>query len=154
MWHVDKNPERDLAKVTFSEDVASFAKASGGVLVIGVTDQRKIVGIGNGHELENKLKFAADVLSKQLDYPREITRLRQIVVPGKDSTDKICLVAVIAQACEPVGVHDGAGHYTYPVRHETGLTRVSRDDILNPKIHMKSDNYDFLRELYQFVNEK
>jgi hypothetical protein len=51
-------------------------------------------------------------------------------------------------------VHDGAGHYTFPVRRETGLTRVSREEILNPKIHIKSDNYDFLRELYQFVHEK
>ena len=99
-------------------------------MIIGVTDKREIVGIGNGHELENKLKFAADVLSKQLDYPREITRLRQIVVPGKDGTDKVCLVVVIAQACEPAGVHDGAGHYTYPVRRETGLTRVARNEIL------------------------
>jgi hypothetical protein len=27
-------------------------------------------------------------------------------------------------------VHDGAGHYTFPVRRETGLTRVSREEIL------------------------
>lgn len=51
-------------------------------------------------------------------------------------------------------MHGGAGHYTFPVRRETGLTRVSREEILNPKIHIKSDNYDFLRELYQFVHEK
>jgi hypothetical protein len=154
MWHVDKNHERDQAKVTFAEDVASFANARGGVLVIGVTDKREIVGIGTGRKLEDKLKFAADVLSKHLDYPREIARLRQVVLAGKDGTGKICLVVVIAQACEPVGVHDGEGHYTYPIRRETGLTRVPRDEILTPKIHMKSDNYDFLRELYQFIYEK
>ena len=154
MWHVSKNPERDRARVTLCEDVASFANASGGGLVVGVTDKREIIGIADGHELESKLKFAADVLSKQLDYPRELFRLRQVVAKGKDGPDKVCLIVVVAQACEPVGVHDGAGHYTYPVRRETGMARVSRDEILNPKIHMKSDNYEFLRELYQFVYEK
>ncbi len=154
MWHVDKEPERTSAKVTFCEDVASFANARGGVLIIGVTDKREIVGIGSGRELENKLKFAAEVLAKHLEYPREICRLRQIVVPGKDGADKVCLVVVVAAACEPVGVNDGAGRYTYPVRRETGLTRVARDEILNPKIHIKSDKYDFQREIYQFVHEK
>jgi predicted HTH transcriptional regulator len=59
------------SKAAFSEDVSSFANARGGVLVKGVTDNREIVGIGSGHELENKLKFAGDVLSEQLDYPRD-----------------------------------------------------------------------------------
>ena len=154
MWHVNKNPERDQAKVTFSEEVASFANARGGVLVVGVTDKREIVGIGSAHELENRLKFASDVLSKQLDYPHEIAQLRQIVVPGKDGKDKVCLVVVIAQACEPVGVHDGAGHYTYPVRRETGLTRVPRNEILRSKGHVKTDNRDFLNELYKFVHHR
>jgi hypothetical protein len=154
MWHVTKEPERTSAKVTFCEDVASFANARGGVLIIGVTDKREIVGIGSGRELENKLKFAAEVLAKHLEYPREICRLRQIIVPGKDGADKVCLVVVVAAACEPVGVNDGAGRYTYPVRRETGLTRVGRDEILGPRIHVKSDNYDFLRELYQFVHGK
>jgi predicted HTH transcriptional regulator len=154
MWHLEKNPERDQAKVTFCEDVASFANARGGVLVVGVTDKREIVGIGSGHELENRLKFASDVLAAHLDYPRNITRLRQVAVKGKDGTDKVCLVVVVAQACEPVGVRDGAGRYTFPVRRETGLTRVSREEIFNPKMHIKSDSYEFLRELYQFVHEK
>jgi hypothetical protein len=123
-------------------------------LIVGVTDNREIVGIGTGRDLENKLKFAAEVLAKHLEYPREICRLRQIVVTAKNGSDKVCLVVVTAQACEPVGVNDGAGRYAYPVRRETGVTRVARDEILNPKIHIKSDNYDFLGELYQFVHEK
>ena len=154
VWHVKKEPERNLAKVTFCEDVASFANARGGVLIVGVTDDREVVGIGSGHELEAKLKFASDVLAKHLEYPREIYRLRQIGVPSKDKTDKICLVVVIAQACEVVDVNDGEGHYTFPVRRETGLTRVSREEISKPKLHMKSDNYDFLREILQFVGGK
>jgi len=119
---------------------------------VGVNDKREIVGIGRGQELENKLKFASDILAKQLEYPREIAQLRQIVVPGKDSTDKVCLVVVIAQTFEPVGVHDGAGQYSYPVRRETGLARVARNDILKLKTNIKSDNHNFLSELYKFIH--
>jgi len=152
MWHLGKEPERTKAKATFCEDVAGFANARGGVLIIGVTDKRDIVGIGSGRDLENRLKDAADVLPKHIDYPREIWRLRQIVVPSKDTTGKVCLVVVISQACETVAVHDGAGHYTYPVRRETGLTRVGRDEILRAKGNVKGDNLGFLGELYRFVH--
>ncbi len=154
MWHTGAKPETEQAKVAFAEDVASFANAHGGVLVIGVTDKREIVGIGSGRELENRLKFASDVLSKHVEYGREIFRLRQIILPDKDGNPKVCLVVVIADACEPVGVHDGHGHYTYPVRREAGVTRVSRKEVFNPKMYIKSDNYDFLRELYQFDHQK
>ncbi|HEY1471815.1 MAG TPA: hypothetical protein VGF61_22440 [Candidatus Acidoferrum sp.] len=115
-------------------------------------DKREIVGIGSGRELENKLKFAADVLSKHIEYPREIFLLRQIVIPGKDATGKVCLVVVISQAGQAVAVHDDAGHYTFPVRRECGLTRVSRDEILRAKGTVRSDNHGFLGELYKFVH--
>jgi hypothetical protein len=151
MWHVAKEPERNKAKVTFSEDVAGFANARGGVLIVGVTDKREIVGIGSGRDLENRLKDAGDVLPKYIEYPRHVWRLRQIVMPSKDSTSTICLVVVISQACETVGVHDGAGSYTYPVRRETGLTRVGRSEILRAKGDVKADNLDFFRELHRFV---
>jgi hypothetical protein len=151
MWHVEKNPEKEQAKVIFCEDVACFANARGGVLIVGVDDKREIVGLGSGHELESRLKFAADVLSKQIEYPRDFSRLRQVVVPGKDGTDRVCLVIVIAQTREPVAVRDDASRYTYPVRRETGLTRVSRRELSEAKTQVKSDNHEFQRELYLFV---
>jgi hypothetical protein len=46
MWRIENGAEKERAKVTFTEDVASLANARGGVLVIGVTDRREIVGIG------------------------------------------------------------------------------------------------------------
>jgi Putative DNA-binding domain len=151
MWHVNKEPERTKARVTFGEEVAAFANARGGVLIIGVTDKREIVGVGSGRELENRLKDAADVLPKYIDYPRHVWELRQIVIPGKDSTSTVCLVVVVSQACEPVAVHDGERSYTFPVRRETGLARVRRDEILRAKGDVKTDNLRFLGEVYRFV---
>ena len=71
VWHA-KGDAKNAAKVTFAEEVASFANAQGGVLVLGVKDSREIVGIGSGGELESRLKFARDILAERLEYPRDV----------------------------------------------------------------------------------
>jgi predicted HTH transcriptional regulator len=67
--------------VTFAEDIASFANADGGVLIVGVNNSRDVVGIGSGGELESRLKFARDILAERLDYLREIVSFNQVMVP-------------------------------------------------------------------------
>jgi hypothetical protein len=151
MWHVKDESERRKAKSAFAEDVASFANTRGGILIVGVTDRREIVGIGEARQLENRLKFARDVLAEFLEYDREITSLRQIGMGER--RDKVCLVIVTSQACSAVGASDGEGRYTYPVRRETGIERVSRSDTPVSKLHLKSDNRDFLAELKQFIRD-
>jgi hypothetical protein len=78
LWHAANGPEKEKAKVAFAEDVASFANARGGVLVVGVSDKRQIVGISDDpHQTEQRLKFAADALEKHLEYGRNIQRFHQ-----------------------------------------------------------------------------
>jgi len=151
VWHVKNDPERRQAKVAFAEDVASLANTSGGVLVIGVNDKREIVGIGDGRNLEHRLKVARDVLEEFLEYNREIVTFRQ--VGTGEERDTICLVIVVSQACSSVGVSDGEGRFSYPVRRETGIERVARMDTPAIKSHRKSDNRNFLVELKQFARD-
>jgi Putative DNA-binding domain len=152
IWHAESGTAKEAAKVTFAEDVASLANGRGGVLIVGVTDRREVVGIGdNPHQIESRLKFARDVISNHLDYDREVVSFRQILLPDRNGVEKVCLVIIVAQACDAAGVHDGKGRYTYPVRRETGIERVSRTEIASPKAHMKSDNLDFLSELNSFI---
>jgi hypothetical protein len=153
LWRVDKPMERVRAKVAFSEDVASLANARGGVLIIGVTDHREVVGIGTTvREVESRLKVAKETIATHLEYSREITRFHQLILPDTTGAETICLIVIVAQAFEPVGVTDGEGRYTYPVRRETGIQRVSRGDLASRR-HMKSDKYDFLSDLEQFVRD-
>jgi hypothetical protein len=151
VWHGKKDPERRQAKVVFAEDVASLANTSGRVLVIGVSDKREIVGIGDGRSLENRLKVARDVLEEFLEYDREIVTFRQIGMGEK--RDMVCLVIVVSQACSSVGVSDGEGRFSYPVRRETGIESVGRMDTPAIKSHRKRDNRDFLVELKQFTRD-
>lgn len=153
MW-VAQREARDNGKIAFAEDVASFANAEGGVLVIGVNDRREIVGIGDDiHENESRLKFASDVLAKHLEYDREVATLHQVEVEDKVGNRKLCLIVIVARTCSPVGVKLADGRYSYPVRHETGITRESRSDIATRKTHFKSDSYEFFDALKQFVRD-
>jgi hypothetical protein len=128
--------------------VASLANAGGGVLVVGVTDRREIVGVGGLRDLENRLKDASNVLATHIRYDRDILRFQQVEVPVNNHR-KVCLVIVVAQARNVVGVDVGQGRYTYPVRQQTGLVRLAPTDIR--KLNILSDNYDFIRDLNQFI---
>jgi hypothetical protein len=59
----------------------------------------------------------------------------------------------VSEACSSVGVSDGEGRFSYPVRRETGIGRVARSDTPAIKSHRKSDNRDFLGELKQFTRD-
>jgi len=151
IWHVRADPARREAKIEFAEDVASFANVRGGVLIVGVNDRREIVGIGTGRDLENRLKVAKDVLAGFVKYRRDIVSFRQ--VPMGAQRDVICLVVVISQAIAPVGVSDGQGRFSYPVRRETGIERVDEDKTPSSKLHLKSESREFLTDLRQFVRD-
>jgi hypothetical protein len=116
-----------------------------------VNDRREIVGIGTGRDLENRLKVAKDVLAEFVKYRRDIVSFRQ--VPMGAQRNVICLVVVISQAISRVGVSDGQGRFSYPVRRETGSERVDEDKTPSSKLHLKSENREFLTDLRQFVKD-
>jgi hypothetical protein len=150
IWHATGDA-RTKAKVEFAEDVAAFANARGGVILVGIADKtRSVVGLQRGKELENRLQFAASVLKTHLDYDRDLAAFEQVEVPHKDLS-RLCLIIVIAQASEVVGVNDGGGHFTYPVRLQTGKHLATRQSIT--KYYIKSDNFDFVKELLLFVRD-
>jgi hypothetical protein len=152
IWHAE-GTGRGKARLDFVEDIAAFANARGGVLIVGVTDdERRIVGVGSGKELENRLRFAKAVIGEHLIYSRDLVTFKQVELETGDAL-KLCLVIVVAQASEVAAVNDGKESFTYPVRLETGNRRSSQLEIGTKKIHLKSDNLDFLGELLQFVRD-
>ncbi len=156
MWHIKKGEKKDEAKVEFSEDVASFANANGGVLIIGISDApRKVVGIGDALvDVERRLDFTRKVIASHIEYGRDIVYFHQVLLEDESGTEKICLVIAVPQASTIVPVCDKKGRYTYPVRRETGIERASRDDLWREKLHIRSDNFDFIHSISQFVYEK
>ena len=153
MWWLKQGEKKDEAKVEFAEDVASLANANGGVLILGVSDTpRKVVGIGDTlADAERRLDFTRKVISSHIEYDRDIVYFHQVALEDESGEEKICLVIAVAQANAIVPVKDKKGRYTYPVRRETGIERASRDDLWREKLHIKSDNYDFIHHINQFI---
>jgi len=77
-----------------------------------------------------------------------------VKVKNSNGLLKNCLVIAIEQTCETVSVKDKDGRFTYPIRQETGLARVTDDYIWRQKMHIKSDNFDFISLFNQMLHEK
>jgi len=77
---------------------------------------------------------------------------RQVAI-GEKGKEKNCLIVVVSQASEAVAVSDGLGRYSYPVRRETGISRVDPGDVPVRKLYLKSDNRDFMQQLKQFIKD-
>ncbi len=151
MWHA-AGQTKEESKVTFCEDVASFANAKGGALVIGVTDNhpRRIIGI---EDLENKLKYAKDVLCKNEPVALKFTHFQEVNLKDEQGQDKTCLVIAIAQTKNVVSVKSQRGTFSYPIRLETGITRVDYSKIENSKEGISHDNFAFISDLYSFLHD-
>ena len=156
MWHIRRGQEKDRAELRFAEAVASFANAQGGILVIGVSDSpRKVEGVGqNPTEIERRLNYTSRVVAEYLDCDSDAVYFHQVPVEDENGNRQICLVVVIAQTDSAIAVKDKQGRHTYPVRREAGLDRVDATALTFQKIHTKSSNFDFIRDLAQFVYDR
>ncbi len=160
LWHAKDPTEKTKHAVAFCEQVACYANADGGVLILGVTNTppREVVGIGkNLAEIEARLKHLSTVLPNHITYPRDYLHFQQVVLTDELGAPRTCLVIVIAQTAEAVAVafdRGGGPDYTYPVRRETGLEKVAPWDLHLLKRHVKSDNFDFVQRLEQFVYDR
>jgi hypothetical protein len=154
MWHAPSADVRARAKVTTAEDIAAFANSDGGCLLVGIRDDKTIVGIGDTErDRENRVSALNNALADFIQYPRQIWKVHQLLANGADGKEKLCLVVIAARACEPVGVKRTDGSYTYPVRYGTGIARVDPEKLRDARIHDKNDNFDFLERLKQFVRD-
>lgn len=154
MWHL-RHKGKEKAEIKFCEQVAAFANARGGVIIVGITDSppRTIVGID---DLENKLKSAKSVLNRYIKYDGEYIHFQQVMMRNSENKEENCLVIVVAQTKGVVSVKDQLGKFSYPLRLETGQERVDRERIGDSKWEwdVLNDNYDFLSTLNDFVEDK
>ena len=156
MWEM-KGKRKKEKEVEFCEDVASFANMQGGVLIIGISNQmpRKVVGLDN---LEHKMKYAKDILQQGINYDRHPTHFQVLSLEDEQGVEQLCLLIIIQQTMDVVEVNNkkiANGRSTTstritptcPIRNETGITRVSNQDVSNSKAHLKHDSYSFITSL-------
>lgn len=157
MWKIKSRKEKDDAEVKFAELVAGFANAEGGVIVVGVTDRspRIVEGVGDDQAIiEHRLKYTREVISEYVKYSRDIVQFHLTPIDDRAGTQKHCLVIAVAQASEAVAVKDAQNRFTYPIRLETGLSRVGKQEIVMKKLHLKADSYDFVQGFNRMLYDR
>lgn len=145
MWKVSGSLKQ-LKQIDFCEKIAAFANRNGGIVIIGITDKlpRKILGVSN---LENKLQSITLILEKWLEYHEEFFNLEEIILKDSDGIEKRCIAVIVAQTNVPIAVKTLNGYYSYPVRVETGLTRVNFSTLRKKKKIITTTNFNFLNLL-------
>ncbi len=157
MWQKSDKREKPEKERKFAEIVAGFANNKGGVIMIGISDAspRQIIGLGNDtHQLENNMKYTSQVLGKHIAYDEDYFHLQQVNTPDHTGNKRLCLVIAVKQTRETLGVTGSDGNISYPFRQETGLEKKEKEVIQKMKYGLKSDNYEFLDILQQFVSEE
>lgn len=146
--------ERDQAKVSFAEDVAAFANALGGVLIIGVEDaSRSIVGVSDSHqERENQIRTAEDTLKDYLVSDTDtgsLASFEQIL-----TSSKRCIVVVVGESPRLVEVKNCNSEYSHVIRREGNNIKLVTHEVLqlaSRKMSREDVSYKFLFELEQFT---
>lgn len=148
MWHC-RGEEKMKSIVHICEEVASFANAKGGVILIGVTDEppRRVIGVT---DVEDKIKYLSDAIRKYCVYPKSFTIIQQVPFRGQNGII-ICIVIAIAQTKGVVSVTDNNGMFTFPIRSQTGIARLDQRSIELSKEDVLKDNYNFISELYKIT---
>ena len=130
MWSVSGKGKED-AVVKFCGYIAAFANAKGGVLIVGISNERprKVVGI---EDLENRLKYTKDVILGQMKFDSDFTYFKTVSM--KDgSREKVCLVIAVAETKNVVSI---IGQSLCPIRVQTGISWRACEEIRNSKVHV------------------
>lgn len=146
-WGCPKK-DRENAKRKFSEQVAAFANATGGVFIVGINDtSRAIIGV---EELEDKRKFTREVLDAAFTRSGFVV-MQQVVMANDAGEDRVCLIVVVAQTADAIVMQTAEGDPYCPVRKETGLARVAVSQIEEEKEAVRVTNYRFMTNLHTWV---
>jgi len=144
MWHVKNGEKRKNQQIKFCNIFASFANSNGGLIIIGISDDRKFVEI---QDLENKIQHLVSSIRKGTNFPREYYRIRELNFNYNEQLCK-CLLLIIAQSDRPIYVQQRDGDsYKFPFRIGTGLDYMNYEEIIKIKRDVSNFNLNFISDL-------
>jgi len=149
MWEVPEPSLKAEKQIEFCEQIASYANKNGGVLLIGITDKfREVVGV---NDIETKMHTVGSKIKRWTVYNDDFWFLKEIKIVDDKGVTRSCLIIAIAQTKRVVGVKDEKDRYSYPIRIETGKENGDLWKLEEQKFDVYKNNYDFLKELQEFL---
>jgi hypothetical protein len=142
-WH---NPRIEKLKIDFMKNLAAYANRDGGILVVGISDDRNIIGVD---DLEGKIQQSRDWIKSYMGEMQDKIRIITSVV-NNGTSKNILLLFVMKQTKDKVVVKDGVSEL-YLIRDETKIAPISSRELDELKKDIVDDNYLFVRDIFDFV---
>jgi uncharacterized protein YuzE len=144
-WH---NTNNISLKIDFACNVAAYANNRGGILIIGITDDRKIIGV---NEIENRMKQCKRIIDTYLDSQIDKLKIDQVILKNEDEDIKTCILIKIPQQKKVIGVKSENESYFYPFRELDGIVYKNRNEVAQVKKDVSKDNFFFARDLLYLI---
>ena len=146
-WH---NTSLEELKLDFACNVASFANSKGGLLVIGISDSREIVGIDNP---EMRIEQSRNIIETYFGKATDFIKILSLPITNQNDDIVNCVIMIIPQTKEVIGVKEVATgrKYLYPVRIDTGIDYKSYEQVEKTKENVEENNFSFAKDLANFV---
>ena len=144
VWNVSNIQNREK----FALKVASYANNKGGILIAGITDDRKVIGVP---DIEERDKQTRDLVDNYLENPTHGVDVATISLPNEDGVKVSCLLILIPQNCEPTSVTKRDGTVVYPYRAGVETKYKTLAEITVNKTEILNNNFRLARDLINFV---
>jgi len=146
-WH---NPSCQRLKLDFACNVASFANFKGGLLIIGISDNREILGVS---DTERRIRQSRSIMETYFAKPLESIDIFSL--PIKDTNGNLvnCIVVKTPQTKKVIEVKESPDgrKYLFPVRRDDGIEYKSYKQIEDMKRNVADDNFNFAKEIVNLV---
>ena len=151
MWKVSNPSVKRKKRIEFCEDLAAFANAEGGVIIIGITDKipRKIVGL---ERIEEKIISIPSILTKFTNLKLTTCVMRDLLIKSECEEEYRLLVIIIPQTKNVIEVKGLDQKFSYPIRVGAGSNKSNYSTILESKKKIFRPNFKFIRKLFEFSN--
>ncbi len=146
-WHNSKPEE---LKVTLANDVAAFANKRGGLILVGFSNQREIVGLS---DIEAKILQTQGILKSYCTTGYESISFYPLKLTRKDGKPVVCLVIIIPQTKDVIDVKKSLGgiEFACPIRLSAGTGFTNHAEVGKTKTGLTENNLNFAKDLADFV---
>lgn len=143
-WH-KRSDEQDER---LASDIAAYANNRGGILIVGISNNRVIMGVPR---IEERIKLTKDIIGRKIGNKNIDIKIVTLPMEKEDGVTVPCLLIIIPQSSEPTSVIKADKSESHPFRNGVGIKYLSRSEIVKRKVNVPIDNLMYARELVDFV---
>jgi len=140
-----RNLKNEKLKIDFMKNLAAYANRDGGILVVGISDDRLIIGI---EDSERKIQQSRDWIKSYIGDINDEIRIITLMINNK--TEKPILLFIIKQTKDIIVVKEGVSEL-YVIREETSIAPIPSRELDKLKRKVVNDNYLFVRDIFDYV---